>query len=227
MDDLNDAFELFGDIELWHLTEEVSIDQAALLLLKLNPSDHPNVAHKTNKPGGYDAISTALMNAIASDRLVAKKAFYESNDFDSINPYRTIIKVDDLCAWLKQRNFTDNFFFQNLLKLKYYLDPNHEFYAPKLHALIEASEAVTANPSLLEGKTPKQAIDKWLRQNAGRFALTDDDGNPNNSAIEEMSKIGNWKPEGGASKTPTGKTKVVPGKLATHPQPSKNIPTHQ
>lgn len=100
------------------------------------------------------------------------------------------------------------FFFQkDTNTVESYLDPKNDFYAPKLSAAVNAWMDVTSDSSLLEGKTPKQAIDKWLRQNAARFNLADDDGNPNNSAIEEISKIANWKPEGGASKTPTGKSK--------------------
>lgn len=43
----------------------------------------------------------------------------------------------------------------------------------------------------------------WLRSHAGRFGLIKDDGNPNESGIEEVSKVANWETKGGAPKTPS------------------------
>ena len=51
-------------------------------------------------------------------------------------------------------------------------------------------------------KTVKQALVIWLRQNANRFGLTKEDGNPNEQGIEEVAKIANWDATGGAPKTP-------------------------
>ena len=67
-----------------------------------------------------------------------------------------------------------------------------------LAAAVKAWQAVT-DP---KGKSPKQALDKWLREHAADFGLTDDEGNPVNQAIEDCSKIANWQPGGGAAKTP-------------------------
>lgn len=58
--------------------------------------------------------------------------------------------------------------------------------------------------SLHKTKSPKQAIQVWLRKNALSFRLLDDDGKPMESAIEEIAKIANWKPKGGAPSTPAG-----------------------
>ena len=54
----------------------------------------------------------------------------------------------------------------------------------------------------MEGKTPKQALLKWLGEHAAEFELAGEDGKPNESGIEEIAKVANWKPEGGAPKTP-------------------------
>jgi hypothetical protein len=43
---------------------------------------------------------------------------------------------------------------------------------------------------------------KWLREHAAEFGLTDDDGKPNETGIEEAAKVANWQPTGGAPKTP-------------------------
>jgi len=54
----------------------------------------------------------------------------------------------------------------------------------------------------LRGTTPKKALDRWTRENAAQFGLTDEDSNPVNEAVEQVSMVANWKPGGGAPKTP-------------------------
>lgn len=51
--------------------------------------------------------------------------------------------------------------------------------------------------------SPKQALTKWLRENAAEFGLSDDEGKSNETGIEEVAKVDNWKPGGGSPKTPT------------------------
>ena len=54
----------------------------------------------------------------------------------------------------------------------------------------------------MRGKTPKQAIEAWLRRNANQFGLIKDNSSPNLQGIEEVAKIANWNTRGGAPKTP-------------------------
>jgi len=79
-----------------------------------------------------------------------------------------------------------------------YLDTTHPRYTPKLAAAVKAWLAVTEQP----GKTPSQAIRAWLERHASELELIKDDGTLNRTAIEEIAKIANWKPEGGVPKTP-------------------------
>jgi hypothetical protein len=99
---------------------------------------------------------------------------------------------------LESRGVHSGFFFQTAIDAPDYLDPDNPRYAPKLAAAVRAWEPVTDAGS----KTPKQALDKWLREHAAEFALADEDGKPNETAISEISKIANWQPGGGAPKTP-------------------------
>jgi hypothetical protein len=55
----------------------------------------------------------------------------------------------------------------------------------------------------LNGKTPKKALEIWLRKHANEYGLAGKDGNPNELGIEEICKVANWKLGGGASPTPT------------------------
>jgi hypothetical protein len=80
-----------------------------------------------------------------------------------------------------------------------YRDITHDRFAPKLAAAIDAWESVT-DP---QGRHPKQALVKWLTDNAAKLGLWDNDnGRPNKTAIEEAAKVANWKDRGGAPRTP-------------------------
>lgn len=208
-------------LDLWHLCDELSVPDATLLVLGLDPANQKfYVENLADQPDGYQAISTAIKNSIQANKLNADKTFYQDiNAGDIIEWGATKISVSDLKAWLLEKNFTNNFFFKNdTSSVQSYLDPENEFYAPKLSAAVNAWLEVTNNPEYLNGKTPKQALDKWLRQNANDYGLTKDDGNPNESAIEEISKIANWKLEGGVAKTtPQAQTKRTKG--SSNPAP--------
>ena len=78
------------------------------------------------------------------------------------------------------------------------LEPSHPRYAPKLAAALYAWMAVTD----AAGRSPQQALAKWLCENGARSELTDDEGKPNEQGIEESAKVANRAPGGGASKTP-------------------------
>lgn len=109
------------------------------------------------------------------------------------------VNREDLMAWLVSRGMKTGFFFQATTDAPDYLDSNHPRYAPKLAASVNAWLAVTAP----NGRHPKQALTKWLREHAAEFGLSDEEGKPNETGIEEVAKVANWQPGGGAPKTPS------------------------
>lgn len=117
----------------------------------------------------------------------------------SIDLWESTIEVDALKLWLKDRGFSTGFFFPVTGGIPDYLDTRNPRYAPKLAAAVRAWEAVTEPGT----KSPKKALDKWLREHAAEFGLTDDEGQPINQAVEDCSKVANWQPGGGAPKTPS------------------------
>jgi hypothetical protein len=129
----------------------------------------------------------------------------EYNDFGTprLEPDwdETRIEVDEIKKWLSSRGIKTGFFFSDESTGPEYLDPNHDHYAPKLAAAIHAWETVNSDPNLRKGKTPKQALEIWLRAHGNDFGLTKDDGNPNETGIQEVSKIANWETKGGAPRT--------------------------
>jgi hypothetical protein len=102
-----------------------------------------------------------------------------------------------------------------------------EFYAPKLAAAVRAWNEVTSSPEALNGKTPKKALEVWLRKHANEYGLTNKDGNPNELGIEEICKVANWKPAGGASPTPTSVSQPAVGPKATPRKVRPTTPTRE
>ena len=203
-------------MDYWRFCDDISIVQAALLILGINPSDFINLMTlQTNEyPDNFNAVFTALTNAVICKKLKAEIHFTIEQRFDPIaegfyedetkDPDwdKTMVSVDDIRSWLKSRGVKQGFFFPQPIETQDYLDPNQKNYSPKLAAAIRAWQAINTEPDLLRGKTVKQALIKWLRKNADQFGLTKDDGNPNEQGIEEIAKISNWATKGGAPKTP-------------------------
>ncbi|MFM0565809.1 hypothetical protein [Paraburkholderia sediminicola] len=169
-------------------------------------------------PENFDTALDALVRAVEREKLKAKKRFlgelmhfedgdgpWEAEDMplalqpsDKLDPSETLVDVEDLRSWLASRGVKSGFFFPGLTDAPDYLDQSNPRYPPKMAAAIRAWQAVT-EPG---GKHPKQALMKWLREHAAEFGLTDDEGKPNETGIEEVAKVANWQPTGGAPKTP-------------------------
>lgn len=83
-----------------------------------------------------------------------------------------------------------------------FLDDKHPCYSPKLAAALKAWQEVQEDEHIQKGlKSPKQVLEKWLKAQAGEYGLIKKDGRINNEGIEQIAKVVNWKPEGGANKT--------------------------
>ncbi len=212
---------MFDDpMDYWRLCDDLSIIQAALLITGTNPSDCQEYIETTNaqdRPLGYDAAFAALTHAVKEGKLPANTKYSEiiRHKYSSIGLampenamseepdwQRTTVSLSDLKIWLSVRGVKSGFFFPGKENIPEYLDVNNVFHAPKLAAAISAWQAVTNDMTQLGTKTPKQAIEIWLRKNADKFGLTKDDGNPNETGIDEIAKIANWNTKGGAPKTP-------------------------
>ena len=227
--------EVEDPILKWRLCDELTVVQAALLILDVDPSDFSS---GTNTLGtiqmepsktivGYTATVTALTNAILAGSLPAKirssarpwgyAEFLSSAEETGMDVgsskiiYRsqpdwtmTTISVNELRNWLEGRGETSNFFFPDKRTVALeYLDPQNESYSHKLAAAVSAWQAVVNDPRLRNGRSVKAAITKWLEGNAKRFGLMRSNGRPNEHGIEEIAKVANWDPKGGAPKTRT------------------------
>jgi hypothetical protein len=119
---------------------------------------------------------------------------------ESIDWQESTINVHSLCDWMHVRNFQDGFFIGGEEKIDNIANSSSEFYAPKLAAAVRAWKEVTADHEMRNGKA--KALEIWLRKHANEYGLTGVEGNPNQQGIEEICKVANWRPGGGAPRTP-------------------------
>ena len=193
----------------WSLSDTFTVNEAAALIAGFDPHavDHHGECFKDVETGLTDGdgirdlmtVRTALNKAVNANTLqTAWVATDHSGKYEV-----PMIDREDLIAWLRSRGHTTGFFFPEVVsKAPDYLNPNlPKGYAPRLAAAVNAWLAVQAM-SDTKGKTVKQTLLKWLRENAATYGLTDDDGKVNETGIEEVAKVANWEPKGGAPKTP-------------------------
>lgn len=156
------------------------------------------------------ALSNALITHKIDGDIIYRQYDHRGNELDNceIDIDKSILSVNSLRNFWAEKGFNAAFFFPVGSISEEYLDFQNQYYAPKLAAAVNAWKAVTHDPTLLSGKTPKQAMQKWLRENATRYGLTSDDGKLNETGIEEICKVANWQTGGGVAKTPTTPTQV-------------------
>jgi hypothetical protein len=196
------------DLDFWRLCDEMSVFEAALLVAGKSPGQMPYVEQwdPDKRPRGYEAAKTAIANALRGGRIKGTVVPEFTRDFNcDPEPIQGTVSVSSrvevasLKEFLADRGFRRGFFFPDRTETPDYLDPGNSRFAPKLAAAVRAWQAVTAPV----GKHPKQALSKWLRENGAEFGLTDEDGKPNETGIDEVAKVANWQPSGGAPRTPT------------------------
>jgi len=219
------------ELEHWRLCDVLSLEHAAELLTGYNPSELEGCQNDTNFLDQFYRkimpFRTALIGAVKAGTLKARIGYSAhvrqwdeepgigwgiAEDpetgrtifFDKTpNWSETLIGVEELKRWLREKQWTTGFFFPDEdgdSKGPAYLDPKNDKYAPKLAAAVNAWTAVANDPTS-SPKTPKQRLVAWLTEHAGEYGLTKDDGKPNGTGIDEIAKAANWSPDG-PSKTP-------------------------
>lgn len=223
------------ELDYWRLCEELSVVQAALLIVGEVPtySEYIESWDADKRPKGYDASRTAIVQALKKHAEYMNSERTEDPEYDyeylvsltlrsiegmivpeyetdingcqlsaiegTVDVCKSTVDVESLKKWLKNRGFKSGFFFPaGNNEEPDYLDKSNPRYAPKLAAAVNAWLAVTDSGR----RSPKQALERWLRENASQFEMVDDDGNPVGQAVEDCSKVANWNPTGGAPRTP-------------------------
>jgi hypothetical protein len=199
-------------LDYWRLCDELTVLQAALLVAGVDPATHQFVEkwNAADQPLGYDAAKHAITNALRRGDIAGRVIEYTDYDSfgsangvipDTVDPAASRVELDSLRAWLRRRGLKTGFFFPGNDDRPDYLDRSHPRFAPKLAAAVQAWMAVQETAEAA-GRSPKQTLVKWLRENAAAVGLTDEEGVVNETGVEEVAKVANWQLTGGAPKTP-------------------------
>lgn len=199
-------------LDYWRLCDELTITQAALLVCGVDPSecqDYVENWQASDRPVGYDAAKMAISTALKNGDIQGSLDTYKEEDEawaaftgrTKVDLVKSHVEVASLRKWLKKRGFNTGFFLEFHEETPDYLDVFHPRYSSKLAMAVNAWLAMEDSEKLA-GKSPKQALDKWIREHAAQYGMTDSEGNPVNQAVEDCCKVANWNTTGGAPKTP-------------------------
>lgn len=104
------------------------------------------------------------------------------------------LSTEDLKCWLRNENVEIPSLGIESANVPAYMNPTHEKYAPKLAIAVKAWEHFYINGLTYPNRSPKDNIKAWLEENAESSSLSKE-------AKEEIAKIVNWQPKGGAPKS--------------------------
>lgn len=200
----NETYKKPGPI--WLLASDVTIVEAALLLLDIEPQEIAEEVDRwsdAHQPAHYRAAKQSILSAIINGEIPGRLIALDGANIevgDSV-PYHVFdaasshVDLFTFRNWVEDRGYQSDFlsFPKGLPDVS---DPEHPRYAPKLAAAIAAWE----NFSDVEDATGsvKQRLERWLRLNASRFDLVDDEGNPQETVIKSIARVVNWNTAGGA-----------------------------
>jgi hypothetical protein len=214
-------------VQYWKLCDEFSIMHAALIAVGRLPQDAEGwpESETERKFPNYIAVRTALCIAV-NNRTISTNRIYRLTDspdpvvfeFAPLDVRETVISVSELDRYFKERGRSYDVFERTGAQAL--LHAGNAYHSKKLDAANKAWAAVTSDPSRLVGKSPKQALEKWLTENAEELGLLNKDGKPNRTGIEEICKVANWRPEGGAARTPSSTALPISPPLTRLPAPS-------
>ena len=149
-------------------------------------------------------MKSSLTNAVLSGLLEASKRYVyygEDGESSELDIHTTQIARRDLDEFFDSGGVPGQFFgrrFNNPIAAG-----SSGQMPTKLNAALKAWAAVSSDPLLVRGKSPKQALKAWLVEHADELGLRKRDGELNEGGIEEICKVANWRPEGGATPTPS------------------------
>ena len=192
---------------MWLLAGDVSVVEAALLLLGIEPqgvSQYVENWSSVKQPIGYLAAREMIASAVHRKEvpgtiptLAQQRSDERGGGFRMWADYSSAkVELMSLRKWLHERGYRATFLKLDDVVIEGFRDPGNPRYSAKLAAVVEAWESY--DEDILPAGTVKQKLAKWLRMNAGRFGLTSDDGSPSESIIDDLAKVANWVMIGGA-----------------------------
>lgn len=111
--------------------------------------------------------------------------------------HQTTVGVDSIKSWLREKSFFPHFFFPSG-DPDSFMNKDHSRYSAKLACAVDAWRSIKTES---KNKTPKQTIETWVTANGVSYGLQNNDGTVPGATVEDISKVVNWKPQGGAART--------------------------
>lgn len=191
----------------WKYVEYLTLDQAAVMLSGIDPE----LANDTSTLSAKKPMLEAVRQSVIIGRLKPFRLYeWTKNGYDRwLVPVEEIssdteiaeestVLVADLAAWADSKGIphhwprvqsdeADSATSTSKLAIP---------YTEELQAAIDAYEAVRGNPEATQGRTPRKALLSWLEENRPNLG---------DNAHERIATMCNWKPQGGAPATPTGR----------------------
>jgi Vesicle coat trafficking protein Sec16 mid-region len=193
-------------------SEHLSLHVSACLMAGFRPRQFADMEKCDNElaaelmdcyDGAISALKSGLLHHTLGGRIVPmytidSQTSKKDVEVNSVDIEKSEVNVKDLQEWVAKHGVKPSYFLPGAFNGPDYLNPSHPRYSAKLAAVVFAWQAVEK----VDGKSPKQALLKWLRENAASFGFTDADGNPQNSTLDDLAQVANWQTNGGAPKTP-------------------------
>ena len=196
---------------LWLLAEELTIRQAALLLLNVDPEHYPLAEYPNSErdaPVGYEAARQVLASALMANKVEGRKEWKTQTgvDYNSNEAYEDVlegnlcadkatINMESLKAWLASKNVTVEQFAGLSDTSDDFLNRDDPTYSPKLAAAVAAWRHVRNNS--VNGISIKQQLKNWLRDNSHRYWPDGIKPKVTDTYIKEAARLANWASEGG------------------------------
>ena len=184
----------------WRIVPALTLKQAALLFSLEDPrqADSNRILSAEAEP-----LRLALEMSIRSGELLAFEIVardpFTGELVGSIDPGaslrglyiddETTVQTSELARWADARGI-EHFWSTGAPRVAT-LSRDISGYPPELRAAIEAFEALSNEPDA--GRSPRQRLLAWLTDNVPELGV---------NARERVATVANWKPEGGAPKTP-------------------------
>ena len=208
-------------LDLWRKCPYLTIDEAMnLILYHVPPKYRFLYAEESEMPPGAVLIYRTLVKAISDFKLCIYLYDIKITGQDSFQTLYDLyqhlvtcedfyqntwwhngkIATEDLKTWLKDEGFSSKFFEIKPASMPACMNSDLEEHSYKLAAAVKAWEHFYTNGLTYPKKSLKKNIEIWLTEHAEPLKLLHNK-KANKQAIEEIAKIVNWKPEGGAPKS--------------------------
>ena len=207
-----------ASLDDWKKSPFLTVDEALNLYLEIVPYEQG--AFRFDYGGKMPSKAMPVFRALAlalckfelhlyfSGKKITNADELQSFSYDRSVSYRCgyswwdkgKLLVKDLKNWLQLNGFSSNFFETKPVTMPDYMNSDLEQHSYKLAAAVKAWEYFFTHGLTYPKKSLKHNISEWLKDNANKLNLLYK-GEVSEQAIEDVAKIVNWKPEGGAPKS--------------------------